>query len=196
MSDNDAKNMVKKIDNLPERCRVLILQILTPDEPYNKLFFKGFTQNYLLRKKIDYSECNSPIEVLFYFAYEIMECTYVDEFRDIIIQPQYEIQTGKKKYYADFFISIFGFNGYKNKLVVECDGYDYHSSKEQIKHDNERDYHIKSEGYDIIHFSGTEIYDNPFICVKKAIKLILKNKENIENIREVKTVGRKRKCKE
>ena len=49
----------------------------------------------------------------------------------------------------------------KIKLIVECDGYQYHNSKESFVRDRKRDRLLKSKGYDVIRFSGSEIYKNP-----------------------------------
>ncbi|AWH86331.1 hypothetical protein HYN59_14985 [Flavobacterium album] len=49
----------------------------------------------------------------------------------------------------------------KVKLIVECDGYQYHSSKESFERDRKRDRLLKSKGYDVVRFSGTEIYRDP-----------------------------------
>lgn len=49
----------------------------------------------------------------------------------------------------------------KIKLIVECDGYQYHSSKESFERDRKRDRLLKSKGYDVVRFSGSEIYRDP-----------------------------------
>jgi very-short-patch-repair endonuclease len=49
----------------------------------------------------------------------------------------------------------------KIKLIVECDGYEYHSSKESFEKDRKRDRLLKSKGYDVIRFSGSEIFRDP-----------------------------------
>nr|WP_320000073.1 DUF559 domain-containing protein [uncultured Draconibacterium sp.] len=49
----------------------------------------------------------------------------------------------------------------KFKLVVECDGFKWHKSKEYFTNDRKRDRLLKSNGYDVIRFSGSEIYNDP-----------------------------------
>jgi very-short-patch-repair endonuclease len=44
---------------------------------------------------------------------------------------------------------------------VECDGYEYHSSQERFTADRRRDRALKAAGYDVLRFSGQEIFHNP-----------------------------------
>lgn len=46
-------------------------------------------------------------------------------------------------------------------IVVECDGFAYHSDKETFKTDRQRDRALKSAGYDVLRFSGSEIVADP-----------------------------------
>ncbi len=47
------------------------------------------------------------------------------------------------------------------KLVVECDGFAHHSSKNSFERDRKRDRLFKSKGYQVIRFSGAEIFRDP-----------------------------------
>jgi len=47
------------------------------------------------------------------------------------------------------------------KIIVECDGFQYHSDKVVFIHDRKRDRALKTEGYDVLRYSGTEIYNDP-----------------------------------
>jgi very-short-patch-repair endonuclease len=46
-------------------------------------------------------------------------------------------------------------------LVVECDGFQYHSTKEKFVADRQRDRLLKKNGFDVLRFSGSEIYKDP-----------------------------------
>lgn len=46
-------------------------------------------------------------------------------------------------------------------IIVECDGFSYHSDKDAFKNDRQRDRIFKSLGYDVLRFSGSEIYADP-----------------------------------
>ncbi len=47
------------------------------------------------------------------------------------------------------------------KVIVECDGFDYHSDKNKFASDRKRDRALQSRGYQVLRYSGTEIYNNP-----------------------------------
>jgi len=47
-------------------------------------------------------------------------------------------------------------------IVVECDGFDYHSDKVRFTNDRQRDRTLTSMGYEVLRFSGSEIFRNPF----------------------------------
>lgn len=91
-------------------------------------------------------------------------------FNDIIIEifPQHaiEIEIGyyeKFKYRLDFGIFKYDKTNLEKpikKYCVECDGYEYHSTKENIKKDNKRARNILlSQDFATLRFLGTEIYN-------------------------------------
>jgi very-short-patch-repair endonuclease len=47
------------------------------------------------------------------------------------------------------------------RLVVECDGYDYHAPKNRFVSDRKRDRDLQSQGYATLRFSGSEIWRDP-----------------------------------
>ncbi|MDL2141665.1 DUF559 domain-containing protein [Flavobacterium tructae] len=65
----------------------------------------------------------------------------------------------------------------KIKLIVECDGYQYHNSKESFERDRKRDRLLKSKGYEVIRFSGAEIYRDPVKVSEELFDFI----ENLYN---------------
>ena len=54
------------------------------------------------------------------------------------------------------------------KLIVECDGYKYHSDKESFSKDRARDRQLQISNYKVFRFSGTEIFHDP---VSKSFEL-------------------------
>lgn len=118
-------------------------------------------------------ECESPIEKIMLMALCIAECQYkiIDKYSyGIGILPQIPIL----KYRVDIDIEIVNLNGWETKeLIIECDGHEFHEkTKEQVKKNNKRDYDLKSAGYDILHFSGSEIYNNPMECAQRVFDYI------------------------
>lgn len=98
--------------------------------------------------------CESPIEELLFLHlwFHATDGTY-----DMRFTPQYQIG----KYRVDFMVEI-----ECRKLVVECDGHEFHEkTKEQAKRDKTRDRYLTSRGYTVLHFTGSEISENPMKVV-------------------------------
>lgn len=112
----------------------------------------------------------SPIEKLFYFAFSLYRFVKGNADREfekyLCIESQYEIQrTTGKKYFADFYLTHEYMESEKHGLIIECDGHDFHEkTKQQVVYRNNRDLELKKMGYDILHFSGSQIYQNPIKC--------------------------------
>ena len=143
------------------------------------------------------SECESPIEML--FGIGLLEelgmlnanPSKQEPNESMFFETQQEFKINDKtKYRADFVITmydaVFGDEGpitdWETQLIVECDGWEYHSTKEQISSDNERDRVILAEcGIPTIRFVGREITKNPCLCAKKAIETLRGYNEAIRN---------------
>lgn len=54
------------------------------------------------------------------------------------------------------------------RLIIELDGHQYHSSKEQLKKDAIRERYLTRAGYSVIRFTGSEIYQNVKSCVDEV----------------------------
>ena len=145
---------------LPRRCQEMIFEQLTRRDG---LGYKPF-EVYGLP-----GEIKSPIEQMFYLAFSVVNLEFYNG--RYAIEEQVEIIAFDKKYYADFQL-LLG-SGEKLMLIVECDGHDFHkTTKEQIKHDNERDFALKKSGYDVIHFSGSQLYENAWKCADDVCSYI------------------------
>ena len=124
-----------------------------------------------------YEDIKSPIEQIFKTAFELYMDLTGKEY--IFLFSQVPIKINKKKYIVDFFFEkdqyVNQFNTDK-KIIIECDGYEFHQkTKEQVKHDNEREFDLKMAGYEIIRFSGSQIYNNPFKCAEDTYNFIMKH---------------------
>lgn len=161
-------------------------EALTPKS--KSLFFAYFFQgeidigiilHFLSAGEFDYSECQSPIEEIFNVAYDLkLASVGVPESEILGLKRQAKIEANNKTYYADFLLDVepdkwFQFdNAYK--LVIECDGHEFHEkTKEQVEKRNDRDMDLKSAGYDVLHFSGSQIYRHPIECAEKVFNYIL-----------------------
>lgn len=159
---------------LPRKCQEMFFEYMenfqmSDGNPYRafSLINFGYIEN-----------CHSPIEMIFAMAFDIVNYQYYGNV--LTINPQEEIKIDVKKYVADFVFDTDGEFGqfysseHALKLVIECDGHEYHKiSKKQVKYDNERDLDLKMNGYEVLHFSGSQIYQNPWKCAEDAIKYIL-----------------------
>ncbi len=130
-------------------------------------------------------ECESPIEKILLTAISL--CWYErscasNEYPVYIFRPQFEINCGKKKYRADLFCDPHetdegdGILYEAHPLIIECDGHAFHEkTKKQVAYNNQRDYDLKSNGYDILHFSGSQIFNDPFGCANMVFDYIEKH---------------------
>ncbi len=66
------------------------------------------------------------------------------------------------------------------KLIVECDGFKYHNTKYAFINDRKRDRLFKSKGYQVIRFSGTEIWKDP-TAVSSELYDFIENYESTIN---------------
>ena len=134
----------------------------------------------------DYTDCKSPIEVIFNFTYDLVK--FANGYLDFCLIPQYEVNTENKKYYVDFAFfaedteEIIEIKNPNYKLVIECDGHEFHEkTKEQVAKDNEREYELKMLGFDVLRFSGSQIYNKPFRCAVNTLEYINKKVNEVAN---------------
>lgn len=142
--------------------------------------FKGLNidNECALRESLLY--CESPIEQLLSLYLTNLRISFNDwnpfiEVSQIGNNQEIECKNGKK-YRLDFYFIV----NYKNQETkyfgIECDGYDFHQkTKAQVKYDNQRQRDLQNEGIEIIRFSGSEIWENPFKCANEVKNIILSN---------------------
>lgn len=57
-----------------------------------------------------------------------------------------------------------------NRLIVECDGHDFHErTKEQAARDRDRDRQAQLTGIEIFRFTGSELWRDPLGCADQVI---------------------------
>ena len=133
----------------------------------------------------------TPIEQIMYYGLEYLnyELSYI--FQNIKLFLNFEKQVsifyGEKKYIVDFIIKDCIANGeryeLKKPLIIECDGFDSHSTKEQLNNDNERENNLKCLGYSILRFTGSKIFNNIDECLFIILHYILGENEELEKLR-------------
>lgn len=141
--------------------------------------WKDFTLNYI-------SNVKSPIERLFWMEWRY-KTTFYSDYENFYIESQY----GVNNYTVDFMI-YFRKDGYKYKeksLIVELDSYLWHGADpEQFTKEKKRERELQKEGYNLMRFSGREIYRNVEKCVDEVLdflsdietKILLKELEEYE----------------
>lgn len=83
--------------------------------------------------------------------------------KPLIPELQREVWIGRK-YRVDFLIP-------SRKVVVELYGYQYHHTKKKLTQDAERERYLQRLGYQVIRFTGTEIYKDVRKCVDEVLLL-------------------------
>jgi very-short-patch-repair endonuclease len=59
------------------------------------------------------------------------------------------------------------------KMIVECDGHDFHEkTKEQARHDKERDRNLQSLGYFVYRYTGSELYADVFRGAAEVVHVL------------------------
>lgn len=104
----------------------------------------------LLRRRSTprFAQTQSPIEDLFYEAAK-------GKLPGLVCQHQIG------RYSVDFALP-------KHKIAVECDGYEFHSTPDQIKNDRRRQREIERAGWKVIRFTGSQLNRNAGACVDKV----------------------------
>lgn len=59
-------------------------------------------------------------------------------------------------------------------LIIECDGFKFHSEKTSFISDRKRDRHLRSLSFDVLRFSGSEIYKDPVGMGKELYEYLQK----------------------
>jgi hypothetical protein len=97
-------------------------------------------------------ERRASIRYIFRYGYIPMDGSY-----HMSIQPPFpNVRVNGKPIRPDIYFWIP--NKPQINIVVECDGFHYHSDKETFITDRQRDRALKALGYDVLRFSGSEIF--------------------------------------
>lgn len=166
---------MKKIYELFDESEMYLQEFLNAPKKVQQLLLLPLI-NQKFYPTIMCEQINSPIEQIFITAFDLYQLWNSKE--NIFLFSQAEIITDNKRYIADFlfetdeFVNRFNTN---KKIIIECDGYEFHQkTKEQVQHDNEREYDLKMAGYEVLRFSGTQIYNNPIKCAEDTYNYIMK----------------------
>lgn len=177
---DEVQRIAKDFRELPEKAQEVWFQFCLGSMMQDKYENMGFLVENTFIHEI-HKCCISPIEQIYYFTYTLMDYDVNEGKRpSMAILPQHKVEANGNIYYLDFYFDAktCGY-GVDYKLAIECDGHDFHEkSKKQVAHDNERALNLKMAGYDILRFSGSQIYKEPFKCVLQTMNYILSKVEH------------------
>lgn len=103
----------------------------------------------------------------------------ISELCVVEIEPQFRIL----EYRVDFRVSLSRFVQDQSEpgkmpqqklrnveVLVECDGHDFHSrTKEQAERDRSRDRMLQRLGYDVLRYTGSEIWKDSLVCAQGVL---------------------------
>lgn len=114
--------------------------------------------------------CNSPLEQLFLIEWRYRKAFYCD-YENFFIKPQYKINN----YRVDFMVYFRkdGFGHKEKSLIVEIDSHLWHGADpEQFTKEKKRERELQKEGYNLMRFSGREIWRNVEKCVEEVLDFL------------------------
>ena len=101
---------------------------------------KKIGKKYINPYDWEYRKCESPMERKLFNGLRS---------RDYFVTTQYNVG----RYRLDMAILNL-------KIAIEADGKAYHSSPKQKAHDRKRDKYLRSQGWKVLRFSGSQIHNN------------------------------------
>ena len=162
-----AKEYSKEFNSMPDRFKELYMEMI---------YFMAIENENNMRVFVDViglpKDCESPIEQILWMALNF--CT-LNSGKDYFFYEQAEVEANGYKYRLDFLYEEDYMDLTDNPLLlaIECDGHDFHEkTKEQVEKRNKRDMDLKLAGYDILHYSGSQIYKNPIKCAMEILDYI------------------------
>lgn len=127
--------------------------------------------------------CESPIEELFLAAVfaagidsSIAVNIYARPYRDEAdVGPGDHVwpQSTIGNYRVDFLFAHINAKGDRRFVAVECDGHEFHDkTKMQAARDKARDRFLVGRGIQVLRFTGSEIYNDPFGCWTETLNVL------------------------
>jgi len=146
-------------------------------DPRVRQIFDDMLDEYARKLIISINFCESPIEQLMMLAFRSQRGNYLalTDDGEIKISQQEEIKIDKEKFRVDFLIQA-RVGKRRHKIIVECDGHIFHEkTKEQAMKDKRRARLLTLEGYIVLNYTGSEIWNNPFGCAREVLGFIFKD---------------------
>lgn len=151
-------------------------------DPRVRQIFDDMLDEYARKLVVSVNFCESPIEQLMMLAFRSQRGNYLalTDDGEIKILQQEEIKIGKEKFRVDFLV-LARAGKRRHKIIVECDGHIFHEkTKEQAVKDKRRARLLTLEGYIVLHYTGSEIWSNPFGCAREALGIMFKEHGKVD----------------
>lgn len=95
---------------------------------------------------------------------------YIDFVNAVHLVPQSVLNLSGKAIRPDLAIWFPTDEGVR--LLIECDGYQFHSGRDKFKSDRIRDRELLELGYKVLRYSGSEIMEDPFELANTVLNLL------------------------
>lgn len=82
------------------------------------------------------------------------------------VTPQRFVLNGDSHLLVDLAVTIG-----RRRIAIECDGYEYHHTRDQIARDRKRERILQAKGWTVIRFSGSEIHRDPRACAREVLSI-------------------------
>lgn len=121
-------------------------------------------------------QCESPIErlllaPLMFIAPRCLHPRYSGP-ADFMEPARLYVQHKVAGYRVDFAYTVIPHKDVPIRLAIECDGHDYHASREQRENDAARDRALRGAGYEPVRFTGSQIHADPEKCAQDVADLV------------------------
>lgn len=116
--------------------------------------------------------CDSPIERLFLAPLMFISPKCLHPPTEWPLEPPKEhelkVQHQVGGYRIDFAYIVRPFKEPPIKLAIECDGHDFHSSRDQRARDARQGNDLLAEGWHLMRFTGSQIHKDPEACAQQV----------------------------
>ena len=151
-------------------------------DDYGRVMAERFSQDMFC--ELVEGAINSPIEDLFYLAVHVLsKAAYYDVNPDPVFDERAKAwrvgfgvhvipQAKIGKYRVDFLIECTD-GQQPNRVIVELDGHAFHDKdKAQRAYEKGRDRFLVKEGYRVLHYTGSEVFADPYKVAHEALSLL------------------------
>lgn len=138
---------------------------------YNQVLNELAKRSGLLSVK---DNAESPIEKMLGYQLVLEAMVFKETFliESIDVWCQDEFKFGSKVYRAD--LTLYIRNEQKDYVfIIECDGHEFHEkTKEQAKRDKSRDRAFMRNGFRVVRFTGSEIFNDTKACIEELFRIV------------------------